>query len=41
MLEIRHAALDLKTPANQLLEAAIECWLKRHAGKRSPQAPGT
>ena len=31
--EIRHAALDLKIPANQLLEEAIEEWLKKYSQK--------
>ncbi len=31
--ELRHAALDLKIPANQLLEEAIEEWLKRYSQK--------
>ena len=33
--ELRHAALDLKVPANQLLEEAIEEWLRKHGEKRS------
>ncbi len=31
--ELRHAALDLKIPANQLLEEAMEEWLKRYSQK--------
>ncbi len=31
--EIRHAALDLKIPANQLMEEAIEDWLKKYSQK--------
>ena len=32
--KIRHAALDLKIPANQLLEEAIEDWLKKYSERR-------
>ncbi len=32
--ELRHAALDLKIPANQLLEEAIEEWLKKYGERR-------
>ncbi len=28
LTELRHVALDLKRPANQLLEEAIQGWLK-------------
>ncbi len=28
LTELRHVALDLKRPANQLLEEAIQAWLK-------------
>ena len=28
LTELRHVALDLKRPANQLLEEAIQDWLK-------------
>ncbi len=28
LIELRHVALDLKRPANQLLEEAIQEWLK-------------
>ncbi len=31
--ELRHAALDLKIPANQLMEEAIEEWLKKYRQK--------
>ena len=31
--ELRHAALDLKIPANQLMEEAIEDWLKKYSQK--------
>ena len=31
--ELRHAALDLKIPANQLMEEAIEEWLKKYSQK--------
>ncbi len=29
--KLRHAALDLKIPANQLMEEAIENWLKKYS----------
>jgi len=32
--EVRHAALDLKIPANQLLEEAIQDWLRKYSEKR-------
>jgi len=32
--ELRHAALDEGQPANQLIEEAIQDWLRRHADKR-------
>lgn len=32
--ELRHAALDRKIPANQLLEEAIADWLRKHGEKR-------
>jgi hypothetical protein len=32
--ELRHAALDEGRPANQLLEEAIQEWLKRFREKR-------
>ncbi len=32
--ELRHAALDLKIPANQLLEDATEEWLKKYGERR-------
>ncbi len=32
--ELRHAALDLKIPANQLLEEAIQDWLRKYSEKR-------
>ncbi len=31
--KLRHAALDLKIPANQLMEEAIEEWLKKYRQK--------
>ena len=34
LIELRHVALDLKIPANQLLEEAIQDWLRKHSGKR-------
>ena len=34
LTELRHAALDLKRPANQLLEEAIQEWLKKYRDKR-------
>jgi hypothetical protein len=34
VIELRHAALDLKTPANQLLEEVIQDWLKKYREKR-------
>ncbi len=33
VIELRHAALDLKIPANQLMEEAIEEWLKKYRQK--------
>ncbi len=32
--ELRHAALDRKIPANQLIEEAIEEWLKKYGRNR-------
>ena len=33
VIELRHAALDEKIPANQLLEEAIKDWLKKYSEK--------
>ncbi len=32
--DLRHAALDRKIPANQLIEEAIEEWLKKYGRNR-------
>ncbi len=32
--ELRHAALDRRIPANQLIEEAIEEWLKKYGRNR-------
>lgn len=34
LTELRHLALDRKQPANQLLEVAIEEFLKKHGSKK-------
>ena len=34
LTELRHVALDLKRPANQLLEEAIQDWIKKYREKR-------
>ncbi len=33
LTDLRHAALDLKRPANQLLEEAIQDWIKKYREK--------
>jgi predicted HicB family RNase H-like nuclease len=35
--ELRHAALDKKIPPNQLMEEAIEEWLKQNRRNRKEQ----
>ena len=37
LTQLRHAALDLKQPANQLLEEAIQDWIKKHGEKVKSQ----
>lgn len=32
--ELRHAAIDEGRPANQIMEEAIQEWLKRHREKK-------